>query len=347
MTLTYPAPVSLAPGTVSSGNGASADGSIIVGAIGGFAVRWSKGNSAALPNLPGTSASVANGCSADGSVIVGSCTVAGNPFPVRWSGGSVTQLAGLGGGDDTGIAHACSSDGSIIVGGATVALQGVVWTAGVIAALPSFPVTSSLPNAVLSCNDNGSIVPGTTSNVAAVVAAVWVNQIISQLSAPSDPALLTYAATAVSGDGNVFAGTSAVSSGTANGYIWQGIGGGAAVLPVSLGAHQASPQGVSHDGAVICGVVVDASSLPKPTVWQAGSFTTLALLPGAAVAVGVALGISRDGSTVVGYSFDGSGNPSAVSWGAPALIAQQVITITSAINLPCIPCVTTRGKIVF
>ncbi len=101
-------------GESSLARGISADGSVIVGQIGGRAAQWTGGGGLMLlPALPsGTLPFEAYAASADGSVIVGKAETPGFPQAFRWTAAGGSQPLATRWSD----AFDCSADGSVVVG---------------------------------------------------------------------------------------------------------------------------------------------------------------------------------------------------------------------------------------
>ncbi len=112
-----------AANTVSSAQGVSADGSVIVGysytsAVHGNAFRWtSAGGMQDLGTLASGGVSEATGISADGTVIAGSGSAPGGDNPFRWtSSGSMVSLGLSGNLVEFVEGYGISADGSVIFG---------------------------------------------------------------------------------------------------------------------------------------------------------------------------------------------------------------------------------------
>jgi probable HAF family extracellular repeat protein len=103
-------------------NGASADGSVVVGTTLSVAWRWT-----AIGGMVNLGAGTANGVSADGSVVVGFS----NPEAFRWTSGSGMVGLGLLPGASVSDALSVSGDGSVVVGysGTPSAHQAIIWDA--------------------------------------------------------------------------------------------------------------------------------------------------------------------------------------------------------------------------
>jgi probable HAF family extracellular repeat protein len=120
------------PGSISSANGISGDGIVVVGGSDGQAFRWISGSMTGLGYLPSpfpgpdvSLGSSAASASSDGSLIVGASSAYDyntDQYQVeafRWFNGLMTGLGDLPGGDFFSTASAVSADGSVIVGQGT------------------------------------------------------------------------------------------------------------------------------------------------------------------------------------------------------------------------------------
>lgn len=315
----------LLPGGSSSGAlGCSHDGSIVVGFAvdsGGQqqAVYWDAGGIIHIlsgTTGPGSSAAVA--CSSDGTVIVGNLNGAG---VVTWSGGSyatVTHLPALGIGFFAQ-AFGCSADASIIVGQSDGSILGnpetaVVWTNGVIAALPF--VSGGNNAAAVACNSAGTILAGDSNDGPGNFHAVkwtggpgWTLTTLNSLSgSPSDQV------NASNSDSSVLAG-SILSGASIDASTWSGVT--PTVLAGPVGGSGSSVLGSDSTGNILCGV----SASGVAAVWFSGTGAVLAAFVGA-VSVDQASAVSSDASTIVGFGTDGSHRQTAVKWtvGAPPLV---------------------------
>jgi cysteine-rich repeat protein/probable HAF family extracellular repeat protein len=322
----------------SRANGASADGSVVVGSSGNQAFRWTAaGGMVDLGFLPGTllDFTQAFGVSADGSVVVG------------WSRGRAFRWTAAGGMVDVGVwpgylaslAYGVSADGSVVVGWTPLVSaqsfggQAFRWTAGggmVGLGFLSPPVSSPPISVAESVSADGSVVVGQDG--------------AGTLSAGSDSKAFRWTAVegmvgfggsggsaeGVSADGSVVVGGASGREGSLiygkEAFRWTAAG-GMVGLGVLLGGSVSDAHGVSADGSVVVGSS-DSTGGPKAVIWEpihglrnlkdvlvkayglnltgwdlcSGSNNfNVALNP-------CATAVSADGSTIVGMGIDPSGN---------------------------------------
>lgn len=97
--------------------GVNADGSVVVGASGMYAFRWTAATGMVDIGSLGGALNAANDVSADGAVVVGTSSLAdGTDRAFRWTAATGMVSLGLLGGGTFSQAQAISDDGSIIVG---------------------------------------------------------------------------------------------------------------------------------------------------------------------------------------------------------------------------------------
>lgn len=207
----------------------------------------------------------AMGVSEDGAVVVGWSTKYEEPEAFRWEDGSMVGLGGRVDGWHQTIATGVSSDGSVIVGG----------------------------------RSQNSFVLGTTGPIEAVR---WDDGILTGLGGFSNDNVLSRAS-AVSADGAVVAGFSAISD-RREAVIWKdGVMTGLGYL--YKGHLWSLSTGLSANGKVVVGGS-DASVGAYAFRWESGVMNNLSDLRGGDY-FSLALGVSADGAIVVGQSSSASG----------------------------------------
>jgi probable HAF family extracellular repeat protein len=208
-------------------NDVSADGFVVVGRLGGEAVRWTAGGGmAGLGVLPtANSYSEALGVSADGAVVVGSShSVGGAEEAFRWtSDGGMVGLGGLPAGEGffSSRAEAVSANGTVVIGSSPVRTtsltslaQAFRWTMdGGMVGLGELPGGSQSSRA-RGVSADGSVVVGTANyGEGPPEAFVWdephgmrtVESVLADLGVDTTGWSL-WAATAISANGTTIVG---------------------------------------------------------------------------------------------------------------------------------------------
>jgi probable HAF family extracellular repeat protein len=210
--------------------------------------------------LEAGTASRANAISADGSVVVGYSTMSQGTEAFRWTlSGGMVGLGDLAGDAYYSAATAVSADGSVIVG--------------------------------KSKSSNSASPPPTNY----YEAFLWTGGTMTGLGDLSGGAFNSQA-TAVSADGSVVAGYSAISSGS-HAFSWYA---GTMSDLGSLGGSSYAT-GISADGSVVVGY---SGTTAQAFRWTGGVMTGLGTLSGSK---SWANAVSADGTVVVGYSYSGLG----------------------------------------
>ncbi|WP_193211222.1 hypothetical protein [Luteolibacter marinus] len=179
------APGTLFPGQPfqASGNGMSADGSVIVGYstttnFGKEAFRWEGGTYTPLGVLAGDSSSSAEAVSADGSTVVGQSTSGlRNEAFVMKSGQAMTGIGDIAGGDFDSIARAVSADGNVVAGTGTGSSGDVAfrWTAANGMNFLPFPPDATQTRA-FGISADGSIIVGEAIVNFKNTAVIWTEE---------------------------------------------------------------------------------------------------------------------------------------------------------------------------
>ena len=345
-------------GDLSGGNFASAaydvsaDGSVVVGSSdsisGGEAFRWSQQTGmVGLSDLPGGSfSSFASGVSGDGLTIVGSSTSAvganyGGYEAFRWT--SATGMTGLGDLPD-GLfysgASGTSSDGSVIVGdGRTTAGQRAVrWLS---AGSPSSIDNLELASASSAVSGDGLTIVGSQSSQPWNEAFRWtVTTGIVGLGSSADGTLRSYAAHAISANGNVIVGQGFHLAATteSEAFSWTQATGLVGLGDLPGGPFYSNAWDVSGDGTYIVGTVKSGAG-DEAFIWD--SFHGMRSLRNVLITdYGVtnltgwtllaARAISADGQTIVGDGINPSGQ--AEAWRVAGIGGPLRITLSPSPN---------------
>lgn len=286
----------------------SADGSVVVGASGGQAYRWSRtGVFQLLGDLPGgILGSIAYGVSGDGSVVVGYGTATGQRQQAfRWTTQDGMVPLPEFGDTTSSIAYDVSNDGRVIVGGVGSLQSGkslaVAWESqGGIVNLGDLPSGSG--SAAYAASGDGSVVVGTSTQFFSLSTAShnifrWTQASGMQQLNSGDPPNTTYTVGGISGDGSVVAVWRQFPF---TGFIWKSDGN-----TVTLPDH--GIQGISADASIVAG-----QSLTGAYFWTEGTGIVdlksfLEQHTGTDLSgwdLGDVGGISADGSTIVGWGTD-------------------------------------------
>jgi len=274
----------------SEANGVSADGSVIVGASGGVALRWQGGVMTELTDdcsgpIADIGSGTASAVSADGSVIVGSC---GEAF--RWTELDGAVLLGtLSGGTSGSSGRGVSTDGSVVVGSSSAAGSPGVpapgclptkgdgnvdeafrWEDGVLDRLGDLPRGAFLSEASAASAD-GAVVAGSSQSDLCSEAFRWEDGVMTGLG--SLPGAIASQARAVSADGSLIVGeaTFELSPLQTEAFLWNetdGIRSLASVLMDDFGIDLSGwtltrASGISADRRTIVGEGVNPSGFPE------------------------------------------------------------------------------------
>jgi probable HAF family extracellular repeat protein len=330
---------------LSSAEGVSADGSVVVGSSGSSnastyeAFRWSNGLMSGLGVGAGgyQPSSMGLAVSADGSVVVG--RVRALPYleeAFRWCDGVMSTLGNLPG-PGSSFGEGVSADGSVVVGVANAGAAGFTspqafrWADGVMSGLGYLAGGEYLMSWAHGVSADGSVVVGWGRSANGGEAFRWSNGVMSGLGdLPGDPFFSE--ASALSADGSVVVGAGDIHT-DANGLVvgeafrWaNGIMSGLGDLPGGAFASWASA--VSRDGSIVVGganahVELDPSGFPlgrgDAFIWDAahGMRNLRDLLVNDfglnldGWALNGATGVSEDGRTIVGTGFNPEGNQEA------------------------------------
>ena len=258
-------------GTSSHARAVSADGSVIVGdsrtAAGfGRGFRWTQAGGMVEIGTLGAG-TTAFGVSADGSVIVGSSNLLSGPSRAfLWTqAAGIINLGTLGPG--WSFARGVSADGLVVIGqsvadigGGTAAFR---WTAATgMVDIGSFGGAKTSAGAI---NSDGSVIVGYSN---------FAGDIDNQAFRWTQSAGMIYlgtlgngsSANAVSADGNVVAGNSALTDGQIHAFRWTQASG--MVDLGTLGGTYSNTSGMSADGSVIVGESTNASGETRAFVYR-------------------------------------------------------------------------------
>jgi probable HAF family extracellular repeat protein len=220
--------------------------------------------------------STGEGVSADGSVVVGSVrTAIGNNPAYYWTAaGGMVQIGDLPGGSFLADVTGVSANGSVVVGhsSSTNAMGGdreaFRWTqAGGMVALGDLP-GGTLSSRVADVSADGSVIVGTGQGAAGPEAFRWTQAggMVGLGDLPGGPALSF--AEAVSADGSVVAGTANVASG-GRAFRWTAAGGMVDLGPGFPDANRISLVDMSDDGSILVGTANNPRIRPRVWVWNA------------------------------------------------------------------------------
>lgn len=304
-------------GTFSSGDGVSANGTVVVGtstiAVNTYrAYRWTSSGMVNLGTLGGAY-SDANGVSANGSVVVGTSATANGAYRAyRWINNVMTDLGTLGGLESA--AYRVSANGAVVVGEADTndgVKHAYRWTNNVMTDLGTLGGNSS---AAWGASTDGAVVVGhsdITGN-ASMHAFRW-----TQAGGMADLGSLggTYSyAYGVSADGAVVVGEAETAGGAAHAFRWVsgasgGVAGNLQMYDLgTLGGTSSAAYGVSADGTVVVGTSrITGDAVRRAFRWtQAGGMQTVEdwlRAGGVTVPADItkyASAANQDGSVVVG-----------------------------------------------
>lgn len=270
--------------------------------------------------------SVAAGISDDGKVVVGGSAIGGaHPFVTqafRWEAGVMTPLGTVDPQTSNGsAAHATSANGQVIVGSqfnTNNQPSAFRWEAGVMNSLPLLAgQTSSQASAI---SPDGLTIVGYGAVPGNAQALRWQGGV--PLGLGKIPAISNFtAATAVSADGSIVAGSANPATSIQQAFQWQA--GTISSLPGI--PNQSSANGISADGSVIVGAA-NPGSANLAIRWEAGVTTVLGDFAGG-TSNSSAFAVTADGNTIVGMGTTAWG-PEAFIWDAQhgMRLLQDVLT---------------------
>jgi probable HAF family extracellular repeat protein len=313
-------PALAASGTVILPNGdlrgTSDDGSAILvrrgdsGYLGTIA-----GDVTTIPAQAGTTVDTM-GLSGDGTVVVGDIQYSSTSQDAfAWSNaGGFISLAVTG---QSSYAVGANFDGTIVAGNETASSvsHALYWTAAnnwQAINLGTFATgTESLANAI--SEDGSTVVGWGDTGSSASHAFVWnaTDQALTDIN--NDALFKTSAATLVSADGSVVAGSGTINSQSASeahGFRWTTTD-GMVDVGVLNGSDGTTLSGMSRDGQVLVGTSLGGVAHAVRYMASSANLDDLGTLGGTQSS---ALGVNTDGSVVVGYATDSSGTYQGFRW---------------------------------
>lgn len=297
----------------------SADGATVVGRVdidnqGSPAFRWRAATGmVSLGNLPGANYSPAQGVSADGEVVVGQSGNLAQDIvkPYRWtSAGGMVALGALEGGNGQGSANGVSGDGALVVGktNGPIGDTAVLWDASGKPQAIGGLVEQGQDEANAITRD-GRFIAGTSSAPNGGVEPFRWEESTGAVGLGDIPGGAHFSiASAISGDGRVIVGQSALSgaNGPAVAFKWTQETGMVQMPDLPDGVGAATALGVSDDGLVIVGYSVVPND-EQAVIWDGTSVERLAdRLETLGVDLGTwdlhrAYAVTSDGQVIVGY----------------------------------------------
>jgi probable HAF family extracellular repeat protein len=257
----------------------------------------------------------ASALSADGSVVVGGIGGSGLPRQAfTWTlNDGMVGLGHLPGNPFGAGAHGVSADGSIVVGeDGSFPPNGFRWTAsGGMVGLGALP-GGSFNSGAMALSADGSVIVGNSSSSEGTQAFRWMTGGMEGLGDLAG-GVFSSTALAVSADGDVIVGNGTSAVGT-EAFRWTPASGMVGLGYLRAGGSSSYARGVSGDGSVIVGDsdrtvflwTAAAGMVDRKSLLQAHGVTGVS---GWQLSVGAA--ISADGHTIVGTGFSPAGRSEA------------------------------------
>lgn len=257
----------------------------------------------------------------DGSMAVGGAKMGGNNYQgFGWtSGGGLSGIGYLPGGQSHSFAYGVNSDGTVIVGEAKngTTYEAFRYSGGTMVGLGVLP--GYVESTAYGVSYNGNVIVGSSRPGSGNEQAFRWNSLGGMVGLGSvglDAGQAYSAAYAASGDGNSVVGYTSTAAGE-EAFVWT-IGGGMQALGVlgnfSGTYHVSEAHGISADGSTVVGFSTSTAGQEAFRWTQGGGMQTLGDLPGGLV-WGVAYAATSDGSIIVG-SGDTANGTEAFIWDA-------------------------------
>lgn len=260
-------------GELSTANGVSADGSVIVGVSGSVnsssAFRWTAASGMVDIGNFGGELTSASGISADGNVIVGSSRISDIP-PVdrafRWTSADGMESLGTLGGTSS-FARGVSANGSVIVGNSQIPngnINAFRWDAA--SGMESIGTLGGNFSSANSVSGDGSVIVGYSRIVSTEDRAFRWTEAQGMQNLGVLPGYAESVAYGVSNNGTVIVGESSTGISDSRAFRWteaegmQDLG--------TLGGDTSLASAVSDDGSVIAGRSTTASGDEHATLWK-------------------------------------------------------------------------------